>query len=100
MDAAEPINVFFSAIGRDGRISSVHISIFCALVQHSQRQGFVNPMLTRSYEVMELAKISANSTYHRCIRDLHDYGYIRYEPSYKRTEKSKVYLLSAAGTPF
>ncbi len=41
---------------------------------------------------MEVAKISGLATYHKCIKDLHDYGYIQYEPSYNPAVSSQVYL--------
>jgi len=49
-------------------------------------------MQAYAHEIMPLAKILASTTYHRCIRDLHELGYIFYEPSYKRNQPSKIYL--------
>lgn len=93
MEIFQPIAGFFEAIRKDGRIGSTHIGIYTALVQYWQSHGFESPLRAYSHEIMPLAKISASTTYHRYIRDLHAYGYIRYEPSFKRNERSKVYLL-------
>lgn len=41
---------------------------------------------------MKMAKISGLGTYHKCIRDLNNFGYIRYQPSFNYRKKSKVYL--------
>jgi hypothetical protein len=41
---------------------------------------------------MKLAKISGVATYHKSIRELDEYGYIRYEPSYNRYKRSVIYL--------
>ena len=42
---------------------------------------------------MATAKISGLATYHKCIKDLHAFGYIQYKPSYNPGTTSKVYLL-------
>ncbi|RKR82065.1 hypothetical protein BDD43_2232 [Mucilaginibacter gracilis] len=92
MERCQPLSVFFEAIGRDARICITHIGIYAALVQYWQASGFQNPLRAYAHELMPLAKISASTTYHRCIRDLHDFGYILYEPSYKRNVRSAIYL--------
>jgi hypothetical protein len=93
MEICQPIAGFFEAIECDARICSTHIGIYAALVQYWQANGFPNPMQAYAHEIMPLAKISASTTYHRCIRDLHDFGYIFYEPSFKPNQRSKIKLL-------
>jgi hypothetical protein len=90
--AFRPISVFFEAIRNDRRISVTHIGVYAALVEYWQENGFVNPMEAYSYEIMLLAKLSASTTYHKCIRDLHAYGYVHYEPSFKRNRPSRIRL--------
>ena len=41
--------------------------------------------------LMKNARISRR-TYHKCMRELHEYGYIRYEPSSNPFFRSRVYL--------
>ncbi|MDO3641231.1 hypothetical protein [Mucilaginibacter sp. L3T2-6] len=95
MEQFRPLSGFFEAIKSDGRICISHIGLYATLVQYWQEHHFVNPFQAFSYEVTGMAKISAN-TYHKCIRDLHDFGYINYEPSFKRNQRSKVQLLYLA----
>jgi hypothetical protein len=45
-----------------------------------------------SHDLMEKAKISARATYLKCLHDLNEMGYIRYERSYQRNTRSKVFL--------
>lgn len=87
------LGAFFDAIAHDPRIGVSHISLYCALVQSSQQPG--EPVLFMSYELMRVAKISGLGTYHRCIRDLDAFGYIRYVPSYNHRKKSKAYLIQS-----
>ena len=81
------------AIANDPRIGVSHISLYCALLQYKYLQSLSDPIMIRSNDVMKIAKIAGLATYHKCIRDLHDLGYIRYQPSYNHRKKSKVYLL-------
>jgi hypothetical protein len=92
MEAIKPLVDFFNAIENDGRISITHIGIYAALLQYWQKNDCRNPVAAYSYEIMLIAKISGSNTYHKCVRDLHAFGYLRYEPSFKRNQPSKVYL--------
>ncbi|WP_423147788.1 hypothetical protein [Rubrolithibacter danxiaensis] len=92
MAALKPLSDFFSAIAKDPRISITHIGIYAALLQYWQEHDFENPVYAFSHEIMRIAKISASTTYHKCIRDLSDFGYIKYVPSFKRNQGSRLYL--------
>jgi hypothetical protein len=48
-----------------------------------------------SNEIMPIAKISSPATYLKCVRDLSDFGYIRYEPSFNKNKGSKIYFLES-----
>jgi hypothetical protein len=83
---------FFAAIADDPRINTTHVSLYMALLQSWKEHGFACPMYVFSHEIMHTAKILSSATYARSIRDLNDFGYIRYEVSYKRNQGSKVYI--------
>lgn len=42
---------------------------------------------------MESAKINGLATYHKAIKDLSHFGYIRYIPSYNPAKENRAYLL-------
>ena len=42
---------------------------------------------------MEIAKIGGLATYHKHIKDLQEFGYILYYPSYNPSICTKVHLL-------
>ena len=94
MATEAPLSRFFAAIAQDPRISITHIGMYAALVQCWQEHGFENPITVFRYELMPLAKISGKSTYHKLIKDLSDFGYIRYSPSRRRNQGSKIYFLT------
>ena len=83
---------FFSVVREDPRIGPTHISLYAALLELWQRREFENPLTLFSHEVMPLCKIAGVATYHKSIRDLNRYGYIKYMPSHDRFTRSLVYL--------
>ena len=81
MEWAERLLVFCEKIHTDHRISPSHISLYLALLQEGRRQNnsIVNP---GSIFIMQNAKISSRVTFGRRLRELHEYGYLVYSPSY------------------
>jgi len=63
-------------------------------LEYRMRNNFINPVVLFSHDIMGIAKISAVKTYYKCIRELNDYGYIKYIPSYKNNQGSKVFFNS------
>ena len=84
---------FFAAIAGDPRINTTHVSLYMALLHYWREHAFVSPLQVFSHDIMPIAKILCSTTYHKCIKDLSDFGYIKYEPSYKRNQGSKIYLM-------
>ena len=93
MGQLQALSFFFSAIENDPRISITHIGIYDAILQYWMEHQFANPMQVYSYQIMPIAKISASNTYHKAVRQLNEYGYIRYLPSFKRNQAKKVFIL-------
>ena len=92
MGEMNPLVNFFSGIANDPRIGITHIALYSALYQLWVKQHCINPIRIYSYTVMPAAKIFGLSTYHKAIRELNEYGYIRYEATFNR-KGSKVYLV-------
>ncbi|GAA4339606.1 hypothetical protein [Flaviaesturariibacter amylovorans] len=88
---------FFKAVREDPRIAPVHISLYTALYGLWAEKGFQNPVSVFSKEVMPLCKISGSATYHRSMRELHQYGYIQYVPSYNHFLGSLIYFIEVSG---
>lgn len=92
MEKLEILTDFFSAIENDGRISSTHIGVFAALIHYWQKNGQKNPIMAYSHQIMNIAKISTPTTYRRCVKELSEYGYIKYIPSFKKNKASEIHL--------
>ncbi|MDB5006046.1 MAG: hypothetical protein JWP45_439 [Mucilaginibacter sp.] len=84
-------NDLIKRMGSDKRVLATHVSLFTALFIFWQRGGFVSPFAITRKTVMAYAKIASIATYHKCIRELDEYGYIRYQPSFHPQKGSLVY---------
>jgi len=93
MENLKPLSDFFTAIEKDFRISSTHIAIYMALLKYRVEKNYENPIQVYRYEITPIAKISSPYTYHKCIQELSNYGYLKYEPSFKKTQGSKIYFI-------
>lgn len=84
---------FYNAVCSDKRIGTTHISLYMALFQFWNINNFQNPVSFTRQEVMPIAKINGRATYHKCINDLQEFGYIKYIPSYNPFLKSLVFFI-------
>ena len=83
---------FFDRIIPDRNLNPTHVSLYIALFQFWNVNRFKNPISITRDEVMRICKISSKATYHKCMRDLNDKNYIKYEPSYNPYKGSMVIL--------
>jgi hypothetical protein len=93
MKTLQPLSDFFKAIEKDYRISVTHIGIYAALLQFRADRGLINPIQAYRHEIMKIAKITGPVTYHKCIRELNEYGYISYLPKRNRNQRSTIYFI-------
>lgn len=86
------LNTVFQQFLEDNRLNPTHISLYMALFQVWNSTRFSEEFFVIRDEVMQQSKIGSKSTYHRCLKDLHIYGYIEYEPSHNPYRGSKIKL--------
>jgi len=84
---------FLDAIRDDARITPCHVSLFMAIIGYEGAGRIGDRIYAFSHELMPIAKISSGATYHKCIKDLHEFGYIEYESSYSRFVGSRIKIL-------
>jgi hypothetical protein len=92
MNYIKHLTGFFERIMMDRNLNPTHISLYIALFQFWNINRFQNPISITRDEVMRICKISSKATYHKCMRDLNEKGYIKYEPSYNPYKGSFVTL--------
>lgn len=96
------LNGFFQRVAADDRLNPTHVSLYMAIFQYWNAGHFHNPVSISRQELMRISKICAKATYHKCIKDLHHFGYIQYMPSYNPFKGSLVFLfdLQSSARPF
>jgi hypothetical protein len=92
MNYIKHLTGFFEKIVTDHSLNPTHISLYVSLFQCWNMNRFQNPISINRDEVMRISKICSKATYHKCMRELHDKGYLVYEPSYNPFRGSLVYL--------
>lgn len=88
----EVLHEFLEAIREDARISTAHISVYVALWKQWVDKDPEHPLSFFRRDLVAVCKISGLNTYHKTIRQLHEYGYIEYVPSYNHSIGSLVYF--------
>lgn len=78
---------------KDERLLPSHLSLAFALIVSWKKDGSPHDIKITRREIMAVSKISSISTYHRIIKDLVEYRYINYRPSYDHYEGTKVSLM-------
>jgi len=93
MNYIRHLNSFFDRIATDNRIHPTHISLYMALFQFWNLSRFQNPISVSRSELMSVSKINAKATYHKVMKELHQFGYVIYRPSYNPFRGSEVELV-------
>ncbi|MBX0335377.1 hypothetical protein K3G39_19250 [Pontibacter sp. HSC-14F20] len=93
MNYISHVNGFLGRVSRDYRLNPTHISLYLALFQQWNLHRFRNPISIAREEVMATSRIHSRVTYHKCLRELHAWGFLHYMPSYNHYRGSLVYLL-------
>ena len=83
---------FFEKVADDDRLNPTHISMYVSIFQLWNANRFKNPVSISRNMVMKVCKISSTATYHKCMKELHQFGYLEYAPSYNPFKGSLVFL--------
>lgn len=96
MNYIKHLTGFFDKVAKDKMLNPTHVSLYIALFQFWNINRFRNPISISRDEIMRISKISSMATYHKCLKNLHALGYIKYEPSFNPYKGSHVYLFNFA----
>jgi hypothetical protein len=94
MNYIKHLTGFFDRVVQDRQLNPTHISLYIGLFQHWNINRFQNPISITRDEIMRISKICSKATYHKCMKELNDKGYIKYEPSYNPFKGSMVILFN------
>lgn len=93
MNYTKHLTEFFDRIIIDKNINPTHISLYMVLYQLWNINRFQNPINITREEIMSSSKICSKATYHKCMKELHERKYIKYEPSFNPYKGSNVHLI-------
>lgn len=86
------LNEVLERFAKDKRLNPPHVSLYMALFRFWNLYYFKPSFYIQREEVMALSKIGAKTTYHRCLKDLSNWSYILYEPSFNPFKGSRVHM--------
>lgn len=92
MNYIKHLTGFFIRIASEETIYPTHISLYLALFQSWNVNRFKNPIAISRDEMMKTSRIASKATYHKCIKELQNMGFIDYLPSYNPYSGSEVIL--------
>ena len=90
MNYIKLLNAAFEKFNSDDRLNPTHICLYMALFQEWNSSRFATDFYVNRRDLMCCAKIGSKSTYHRCVKDLHSWGYLSYFPSNNPYKGSKI----------
>lgn len=73
---------FFEKMLREESIRPTHVCLYFSLFQLWNFNRYKNPISISREQLMRISKINSFATYHKCLKELHELGFIYYEPSY------------------
>ena len=82
MNYIKHLTGFFEKVSADYDLNPTHISLYMAIFQLWNQNRFQNPISISRDELMRISKIASTATYHKCMKDLTDRGYVIYKPSF------------------
>ncbi|MES2331300.1 MAG: hypothetical protein V4539_16980 [Bacteroidota bacterium] len=91
MEAKEHILAFFDAIKDDGRFSVYHISLYIAIMHYQIERNWQNPVSIHREQVVAKTRMCRRK-FNRCMKELVEFGYFKYEPSLRPGHPGKVYV--------
>lgn len=98
MNYIKHLSGFFNKIVNDTDLNPTHVSLYMALFQSWNINRFQNPISITRNEVMRISKIFSKATYHKCVNELHQKGYINYVPSHNPFKGSLVWVIELETT--
>lgn len=92
MQKSKNIIGYFGRFVQDSRMCPSHISLYVALFQLWDKSRFQTSFSICRKDVMELSRIKSFATYHKCIKEIHNAGFIVYTPNYNSFKGSSVQI--------
>ena len=90
MNYIRQLTRFFARLSDDQRMTPFHVSLYMALFQFWNLNRFQNPFSISRDQTMQLSRIGSQNNYAKCMKQLQEWGYIRYVPASNLYKDSQV----------
>lgn len=84
------LSQFLMSVAENPRILASHISLFSAILCFKKSDD--NVFNVSRNKLMTLSKVRSTATYHKCLSELIDFGYLKYIPSYNPQIGSEIQI--------
>ena len=93
MDRLQELMTLMDGLASDVRLKPTHISLCTALCHAWVRSNFQTFFQISRRKLMASSRIQSKATYHKVMKDLQAFGYLKYTPSYHPIKGSTVSLV-------
>ncbi len=93
MNYIKHLNAVFQKFYTDKKLNPTHISLYMALFQFWNINRFPDEFYINRQEIMQFSKIGSKATYHRCLKQMNRWKYLKYIPSHNPYKGSKIKML-------
>lgn len=93
MEQLQQITHYITKVTSDERLKPIHLALSFALCNGWIIAQFQQPYRVSRKVLMQASRIRSKATYHRVIKDLQSYGYLKYYPSYHPKNASRVIIM-------
>ncbi|SHN44008.1 hypothetical protein [Chitinophaga sp. CF418] len=87
------LNAFYTLVHEHERLRANDISLYMALFQLWNLEHFPESLIINRSLVVKLCKIGSLHTYTECLKRLHNFGFLTYEPSESLFSRSVIKML-------
>ncbi|MET3981498.1 hypothetical protein ABIB39_004111 [Mucilaginibacter sp. UYP27] len=91
------VGMLCAHIRNDSRITVWHISLYTCLIDLWIESDFQRQIIVSRKILMAKAHFRSTTTYHKCLNQLVEHGYIIYRPTYDSYTGSKIEILPKKG---
>ena len=93
MNYISHLSQFYQRLPDDQRFTPHHLSLYMAVFQAWNTARFAASFYVDRTELMNLSKIGSVNTYIRCLKNLHDWNFINYQPSRSMSIGSRISII-------
>jgi hypothetical protein len=93
VDSLSLFSRFANRVVSDERLKPIHLSILFVMCDAWLGNQLTTTIYISRSILMKASRVRSKATYHKVIRDLSSFGYIRYMPSYHPKRGSAIIML-------